>query len=301
MSRVVAFPYRMAREERIQAEPWVRAGAEGPEPLTDRLPGWDYNTDLRLGRLVSVDAAGVRADCGLGPDDPIALAAVWRSTGTILRGLGAGPRILDSAPAQVRLEARLPSASLGGTLVVQTRLILAAPRPGAGPLEPRTAGSVLWQDEAAVALEGIGSRFPVEVVDFEASGWLPPRAAWYLVWDSLELDEPFLGSVRLLVNAKHRRVTAATQNPKHAANAPIASMMYYDVGRTLIRGALASDEFTTRPDQYREGSTGWAVYALLRALFPADSPAGLRGLMEQQPVEFDAQLQAALRLLEDAE
>lgn len=279
----------------------MRGGMEGPEPLADRLSGWDYNSDLRLGRLVSVDAAGIRTDCGLGPDDQIALVAIWRSTGTILRGLGAGQRVREGTPAQVRLEARLPSASLGGTLVVQTRLILAAARPGAGPLEPRMAGSVLWQDEVAVTLEGIGSRFPVEVVDFEASGWLPPGAAWYLAWDSLELDEPFLGSVRLLANAKNRRVAAAAQNPKHPANAPTASMMYYDVGRTLIRGALASDEFTARPDQYREGSTGWAVHALLRALFPAESPAGLRGLMEQHPAEFDAQLQAALRLLEDPE
>lgn len=300
MSRIVAFPYRTARAERVQVEPWVHSGMEGPEPLDAQLPGWDYNTNLRVGRQVLIDSAGVRADCGLGPDDPIALVAVWRSTGTILRGLGAGQRVPDGAPAQVRLEARLPSTSMGGTLVLQTRLILAAQRPGAGSLEPWVAGSVLWQDEVAVALEGIGSRFPVEVVDFEASGWLPPGAAWYLAWNSLELDEPFLGSVRLLVNAKNRRVAAAVQNPKHAASTLIASMMYFDVGRSLIRGTLASDEFTARPDQYREGSTGWAVHALLRALFPADSPLSLRGLMDQHPAEFDAQLQAALRLLEEA-
>jgi hypothetical protein len=141
----------------------------------------------------------------------------------------------------------------------------------------------------------------VEVVDFEASGWLPPRAAWYLAWNNLELNEPLHGSVRLMVNAKNPRVAAAAQNPNHAANAPIVSMMYYDVGRTLIRGALTSDEFTARPDQYREGSTGWALHGLLRAFFPAESTVGLRGLMDQQPAEFEAELQAALRLLEDPE
>jgi hypothetical protein len=277
----------------------MQASAEGLAPLPPSLPSWDYNLDVRVARTLTLDLDGIRADCGLTAGHPLAAVVTWRSTGTILRGCAIEHTLPGSGTVQIELEAVVPGSAVRGLLHVQTRVVLADAVPAAGALQPALAASVLWEDDAEVALEGVGSRFPMDLVAFADTGYAPPEAAWYFSWDPEDLHQPFMGAVRLLVNASHPRMAEMARKPSDPANAAVASMMYFDMGRTLLSGALRNDEYVAAPDQFPEGSVGATAYGLMRTFFPADTAQGLRSTMEQRPAEFDAQLQAALRLLRD--
>jgi hypothetical protein len=65
-------------------------------------------------------------------------------------------------------------------------------------------GSRLWQSDRPFRfiLEGSASNFPTEAFDFGAAG-LPSTAAWKLQFEPDSLDDPYMGAVRLLLNATH--------------------------------------------------------------------------------------------------
>lgn len=48
---------------------------------------------------------------------------------------------------------------MAGSVQITTRLILAEELPQNGQLSPYRAGSVLWEEEVTVMVEGLGSRF----------------------------------------------------------------------------------------------------------------------------------------------
>jgi hypothetical protein len=301
--RIVAPPFRRTSLDRVHAEPWILAVADGAlEPLPNVLIHWDYNLDLRLSRALLVDLPGIREDCGLSADDAVSVAVVWRSTGTMVRGCSTIHHLSPGSTTAelVELEAVVPGSQIGGTVVVGTQIVLRGPRPNAPLLTAAQAGSILWQDTSSVDVEGSSSRFPVEVVDFASGLFGPEDAAWYLSWPFDDLYQSFLGRVRLYVNSRHEAAAkAATRSSSAPETDAVLSMIYYDVGRALIRGVLENDEFVSNPDGYPEASIGWTVAGLLRAVLPHDAPAGLQSTMRERPSEFDSVLQAGFRLLKD--
>jgi hypothetical protein len=283
-------------------EPWVLAHGGSSEALPAFLPHWDYNSDLVLVRTVVVDVGGVRHDCSLNDGDPLRIAAVWRSTGTALRGcLFRSDLPLGGGLHSVSLFGEVPAKDLAGEVEVETHVLVPTARATAEPLSPHYAGSVLWTDAVTVVLEGNAPRFPVELVDFQTVLWAPhPDASWYVSWNRYDLDQPMLGSVRLFVNARHPRVVRAmSQDAQDGEARVIRSAIYYDVGRSLIRAALNDDQFLENPEAFSPGTIGRAVARLLRFLFPTDSPTSVRSAMQERPEHFDSDLQAKLRLFLD--
>ncbi|MGA4814640.1 hypothetical protein ACPA9J_01200 [Pseudomonas aeruginosa] len=94
------------------------------------------------------------------------------------------------------------------------------------------------------------------------------------------LEQPFLGSVRLFINAAHLRVVRAVSGDAPTAEASaIRSTIYFDVAKSLILGALASEEFLERHGDYGEGSCGSVIFTMIQMLFPGDGLSGLAGLL----------------------
>jgi hypothetical protein len=293
-----SLPFRQADPNRVHCEPWqVHAGAV-MGPLPSVLPHWDYGVDLSLVRNVSVAGAALRSDCRLPPEAQLHAVAVWRSTGSTVRGRGPSVPIAGAAESmEFALSAEVPGKLLAEDVVISTQIVLVQAFKASDVLAARYPGSILWQDSVRVVVEGSGSRFPVEVVDFATVTWAPYRAAWFLAWNSKDLDQPFLRNVRLFVNEGHRSVVEAAQaTAPTAEQAIIQSAMYYDVGRQLIRGALLNDDFICSPDEYPEGSTGRAILRMLGLYFQSDTPSGLRKMMCNRPEHFDGQLQGTLSL-----
>lgn len=298
MRTATASPYRRAVAHRLTAGRWELLSADAATPLPLALPGLDYGSILRLRREVIIDAAGVRADCGLASDAPLLAAASWSSPGTMLR------RSLTSTPVSekdgvciVELTGAIAGTDISTSLHIDTA-VLAASRPASpAPLSPRHAGAVLLQERQTIQLDTPHSLFPIEVTDFSKGFWANPEAGWRLSWNVRALDQPFLGSVRLFVNAAHPQVVHAVSGEAASAEASaIRSTIYFDTARALVLGALANEDFVERDGDYAEGSCGRIIYAMIQMLFPGDEAAGLAAAASQRPDYFNTDLQARLRL-----
>jgi len=299
MTRVVGLPFRRIPQDRVMCEPWQSHVGGDAGPLTTELLHWDYNVEMRVVRSIVVDESELRACCRLNAKAKLAAVVVWRSTGTTLRGRGSVVSLgAVSGPREFSVAANIPGSLLAGDVRISTQIVLVARREVDGALAAAYAGSVLWEDTVQVALEGFSSRFPMEVVDFSTTPWAPYGGGWFLSWNSEELHEPFLRNVRLFLNRGQANVVGAVQaahpTPEQKA---IRSMIYYDVGRQLLRGALENESFIEDAESFAEGSTGKAVLRLCRTLFPADKPRAIRSTMRSRREYFDSSLQASLRLL----
>lgn len=296
MTRIISVPFRRPGSDCLLTEPWQLSVGSKSDELPAFIPHWDANVNISLARSVVVDVDDARRACGLGEGDPLRVLAVWRSSGTALRGAGTIVDLPRGGLQVAVLQLDVNGVDLAGEVEVGTQLVLAR-ESTAPPPAPRIPGSVLWEETVQVALEGTSSRFPVEVADFDRASWLPSGAAWRLSWNGQDLEEPLLRGLQLIINSRHTAVVEAVQTPYPTTEQQaIRSTIYYDVGRSLIRGVLANDDFVRESVAYPEGSIGRAAHRLIRSLFPGDSNVGLRATLMERPDQFDSMLQAAFRL-----
>jgi hypothetical protein len=258
----------------------------------------DYGSTLRLQRELIVDVVGLRSDCSLANDVPLLVAASWSSTGT---GLRRSLSRVDVPVAEdiclLELNGQISGGDIAGTLHVETSILLASDQNNGTPLAARQVGSVLLQERQTVLLDASASFFPVEVVDFTTTFWANREAGWRLSWNTAALDLPFLGSVRLFINAAHPRVVHAVSGEASTGEAAaIRSAIYFDVARALVLGALGNEEFIERNGDYADGCCGKVVYALIQMLFPGDSVEGLATAASQRADHFNSDLQGRLRV-----
>lgn len=298
MRAATAVPFKRAASLRLTTGAWEVLSTEPPSPLPPILSGLDYGSVLRLRREVIVDVAGLRSDCGLAQDVPLLVTATWSSTGVALRRSLAKTELLgEDDTLLVELAGDISGGDIAGTLHVDTCVLVAQSRDNGAPLAARHAGSVLVQERQTVQLDTSTSFFPVEVVDFKTGSWANPDAGWRLSWNTFNLEQPFLGSVRLFINAGHPRVAfAVSGNAPTAEASAIRAAIYFDVAKTLVLGTLASEDFIERDGDYTDGSCGKVVYALIQMLFPGDSLSGLATAASQRSDFFNTDLQGRLRV-----
>lgn len=298
MKSAIAVPYRRTSAERVTAGRWEVLSTEAPVPLPAVLSGLDYSSVLQLRREIIVDAAGLRADCSLGYDVPLLAAASWSSTGTMLRrSLVTIPIVDGDGLCIIDLVGNISGGDIAGALLIDTRILVATHQDTGAPLSARHAGAVLFQERQAIQLDSSHSFFPIEVVDFSKCNWANPEAGWQLSWNLFAMEQPFLRSVRLFINAAHVRVVRAVSggSPNPEASA-IRSAIYFDVAKALVLGALTSEDFISSDGDYAEGSCGKIIYAMIQMLFPGDELSGLSAAASQRPDYFSTDLQGRLRL-----
>lgn len=298
MKTATAVPYKRSSTQRLTAGQWEVLTTEQPAPLPLVLSGLDYSSLLRLRREIVVDVSGLRADCGLADDVPLMAAATWSSPGTMLRRSLASVSIAeDEGTCLVELAGDVSGSEIAGVLHLDTAILVACQPVQSQPLTARYAGAVLLHERQTIQLDSSHSFFPVEVVDFSKGYWANPEAGWRLTWNVFALDQPFLGSVRLLINAAHPHVVRAVSGEAPTAEASaIRAAIYFDTAKALILGTLASEDFIERNGDYADGSCGSIVYTMIQMLFPGDSISGLAAAASQRPDHFSTDLQGRLRL-----
>lgn len=301
MKTACAVPYKRAALHRFTAGPWSILATEPPSPLPPILSGLDYGSVLRIRREVIIDISGLRADCGLSIDVPLVVAASWSSAGTMLRrNLCKANLSNDDDACLVEIAGEISGGDIAGTLHIDTNILLAHALGNGTPLVARHAGAVLLHERQTVQLDTSTSFFPVEVVDFNTGLWANPDASWRLSWNTFALEQPFLGSVRLLINAAHPRVVHAVSGEAPTAEASaIRSAIYFDVARAMVIGALANGDFVERDGDYPDGSCGKVVYTMIQMLFPGDAIGGLANAADQRADHFNSDLQGKLRVFWD--
>lgn len=297
MRTATAVPYRRAAFHRLTMGAWELVSTEGRSPLPAMLSGMDYGSTLYLRREVIVDVGGLRSDCGLTTDVPLIVTVSWASSGTSLRRSLAKVDLSGNDTSLVELVGSISGGDIAGSLHVDTSILVACTQGGGTQLAARQAGSVLLLDRQTVQLDTSTSFFPIEVVDFRVGFWANPEAGWRLSWNNIDLEQPFLGAVRLLINAAHPRIVQAVSGESPSAEAAaIRSAIYFDVAKALVLGGLANEDFVERNGSYANGSCGKAVYALIQMLFPGDAISGLRSASSQRPDYFNTELQGRLRV-----
>ncbi|MFF0487454.1 hypothetical protein ACFYTQ_00380 [Nocardia sp. NPDC004068] len=288
-------PYRVPTETVVAPEPW-RLVLEGEEfPLPEAYPDWDYQTAVTLRRTVTIDLETTRRESGLTTDTPLALAVVWTSTGSKLRGTAARHMLSETGP--VDLHVQLPGTDLGGVLLLDTALILARRRTGdERPTAARRGGSVLWSDRSELRLQGDAPQFPMAVIDFEKTIY-PVSAAWHLELDSLETAT--MGSLLLLVNEKKSVVADALTNAARPRpqDRIVLAILYADIARTMVEHALHNSDFDD-DSTYADGSLGATIQSLFHRLFPQRSVRDVRAQVQRSPSWLSTEVQASLNLFE---
>jgi hypothetical protein len=300
MVRLQHVPYLQAALDSVTPGEWWLRQDNLNDHLPDVLPDWEPTQTLHLLRTLEIDLESVRRDCQLEPGETVRVAAVWRCNTTGLRGAGTRVDLAGSdRSTRVELNVLLQGSDLGGTLELETQLVLPHRVDTRHGLAPARAGSVLWNDVYRVELGGSSGRFPMELVDFEASAWLPPRAGWFLDWDPDDLDRPLLGELRLLVNEKHEAVLRAVTVPKPLLpERVVRDEIRCDVARTLIIGALQNEQFVADNSQFEDASVGAAIRGMIAVWFPTDTVEGLAQYWKSRPREFETYIQHSLRLFE---
>jgi hypothetical protein len=202
-----------------------------------------------------------------------------------------------SSNFSANLTLALSGELLADRVRVEVQLVLADSGQSNFLLSPQRAGSILWRETKTIILEGLASRFPVELVNFAECSWLPKNASWFLDWDDANLELVALQTLRLLVNAKNaktrRAVTESSINDE-----VIREIIEFDVGRTLIIGALENDMFVQNPDSYMDGSVGCYIRRLIRTLFPNEDWTEIVCSYRQNRSRFECELQDRFRLFQ---
>lgn len=298
MPSVESRPYLACPPDIASGEGWIHDRAGLPEALPQQLVDWDPSQDVLLRRTLNVDVARAEAACGLGVGSEIAVCVSWRSPGSGQRGNAFRRLLTPGGAATCGIEARIPGSELGGSVNVITRIVLANPGVDADSLAAVRPGSILWEETVNLVLEGIGSRFPIEVVDF-ASMSFPPTAAWRLYWQRGNLNAQAMGCFRLLINKRHRRMAvAASRAVPDAESKAIWSAVNVGVAREIISAALNDEAFIAADSAFEEGSVGDVAINLLQRAFPGETQQAVRERMQNTPDLFECQLQAAFNLFD---
>lgn len=225
-----AMPHRVATRSAVAfaAPRLLVAGGEfhSGEPVVP----WDYLAPATVVSSITVDEEELLRSTGLAELSCMVACVQVDCPTTGLRLFTTAP--LPEAGATAGLMVPIGAHQVAQRLEVTQSVLL--DRAGPGEPSDRTAfrrGSRLWQSDTTFGfiLEGSASTFPTEAFDFTAAG-LPPDSAWKLQFEPASLDEPYLGAVRLLLNAKH------PEGPELLTGRPslVQSVLFHSIVEQLL-------------------------------------------------------------------
>lgn len=289
----------MPSSSRINISEW-QLNIDGEKlPLPETLPHWDQGMPLRITLKAVTDIDGIKADCELANDDIVRLAVLWYSPGTGLRGQGSYRDLdISSSSLTVTLTFSVPGMLLANRVRIEVLLVLAQNSVSASLLAPKKAGSILWREEKTILLEGQGARFPVELIDFTASQWLPENAAWFLEWNNDDYHQMLLGNMRLLINSNNASVKRAVTETL-LEDRTIRDFIWFDVARAIIMRVLENNDFSKDIESYEDGSIGVYIRRLIYTIFPGRALDGLIEERIQHPSLIECALQNYLQLFQE--
>lgn len=294
-----AWPYRRITSGLVKAEPWViDPGTAEEREAPGSLPDWDYQTNLRLRRRMSIDIVACRRATNLADHVPLAVSVRWSAVPSLLRGSANWLPLQDDVH-DYTIDVDIPGERLGGVVRIETMVVLAGPGE-AGPARAHLVGSSLWNDATEIRLQGNSPLFPIALVPFSQSS-LPSNAGWFLELGA-DLHATALGAIQLLVNQDHRVVATAIGRAGSPTDADrvVLSALRSDVARTMLERALGDEAFEMT-ETFERDTLGSILQGLLRTHLSTyvvdDDLTEIRRIRSNDPPRFAAVVQAATRFL----
>ena len=304
--RQIAFPYRRARITDVSLGTWQMVEDEAAPLviLPPALAEWDAQTRLTVRQSVHVDIKSLLTSTGLPGRSEILVSVVGRDSGTNQTHHLFTRRIdTNGDEAAVELEAKLDGATMGGVLSLTTRLVLGKELRHESRGVAHLPGSILWERQHQVVLQGAGAQFPMTIASFTAEGsTLPPHSPWHLNISG-DMYSAAAGALLLMINEDNKEVTEAfaraQKNPTSAHRA-ILHVAQVDTTIRMLTHALSREDFSETAD-YPDDSLGAACLNLLGRTLGNVDVAGTRAILHEDPTFFFSKVQAGASLFAKGE
>jgi hypothetical protein len=267
----------------------------GDAPLPKEVPHWDYQTDLELVAPVFVDRRAVIESCRLGFESGLAVLVVARSNHTNAEHLAARLDLPMSETFDLAVELHLEGATLGGRLTLETLVVVTEPYP-LDRLAPQHPGSIIWRASSWTDLEGVGTQFPTDTLDFAAVG-IDPEAGWQLKVDLTDPDSRFMSAVRLTLNSGHPAIALLLAGAKDDGTDQLLRTLNWDVTRQMVRAALECEDVQRIEVDYETTTVAGVLRNLLARIWPLETPSTLQHWYRNEPDRIEVHLQHNARLL----
>lgn len=295
-SKIRMMPHRTASPACVGWGPWrISTGAEF-RTLGGSIEKWDFGTESTLRGEAVIDAPELLRSTGLLSLDDILLVAQVECNSTFIRTTSS--QFLSSAEDSIyKIDVCLEPGQYAGQLSASLHLVLGRglPTPRDITVPSRMGARLASSDVLKLELGTSGSLFPTEALDF--SGSLPSGVPWILNVTYEDLDDAFMGAVRLFVNTAHPAGLVAL-NDEDANAKLVRSALRVDIARSLIL-RVASQERATfdLSREFDAESIGHVVASFCRHRLKADLDSVAR-MITNDPIEFQARLQAGFGYLQ---
>ncbi|UWM84950.1 hypothetical protein [Rhizobium sp. SRDI969] len=282
----IAYPYLRIEDAEVLTSPWAYK-EEDRRTLGNYLPDWDYASEIRLHRKITVDVPRIAKRFGVSEAELRLRLVITVGTGGARedrhrRVYWAHDIARDEADHEV--EFSLDGLDISQRIRLRTDLLYSAPGAGGSILAPKRTGLSLWDDEMLVRVEPEEARFPVEAVSFSQHFPDTRNAMWRLEWSPADLTEDFTGSFRVFINDDFPDFVSKMS----AGEITTVGLVKAAVRVQVTRGALSHNGLEDALKEESQVSIASAVQRWLTAAFPGESIATIRQIADHNPALFDA-------------
>lgn len=284
MAHYRVLPHAVASTESIRLVRWWFRLEDGDvRELPEAIEGWDYNSRLVVGADFEINLAELSASSGLPPHAITAVASL--DCPTVAERFTSRSPVVDGTQS---IDVELPRGRGADAISVSLHLVAElSPSLESTATETRTGARLFDSAPQRARLEGTGDRFPVEVIKFSSIGLEP--APWTIITDFDDLNDAFMGSVRLFVNSEHP-LGAAASNPTDTGSS--ALVMQIDTMRLLISEVSRSGMYDPTLS-WSEGSVADVVGSMCTAYFNRQLDTMIN-LLTSDPAGFERSLYDAI-------
>lgn len=271
-------PYKSISDGDITWDSWWFEREGIRQPLPTHLPGWDYASRETIGITVDVNGPAVLESTCLSSLTSLELVLVADCPALGRRFVSSEP-LTDEPFQRLELAVDIPAGEAASKLELSVHLVLSAPLPRKSRVASVSGARVGWSPRFNLHLEGESSRFPTDAVTFAEVNL--EEAPWTLSTSFVDLDDSFMGSVRLLINDAHplgQAVLGVEQDPV------AAERLKLDVFRMLV--AATNDHARETSGSYDDDSVG-AVIASMCELYLRRTLTETAALYRDEPLKFE--------------
>lgn len=287
-------PHLVSPDGAVTWGPWWGVLNGARQQLSDKLTGWDYESETVFELQPSFDIEVILGSTGMDSVDDLAIvllldcpSAGERWSSAYLLG-----DYLDSDKSALSVTA--PVGNLAESVRLSAHLVLWDRRSANDGTATRPGSRLAWSEAHSLTLEGEGARFPTEEVSFKELGL--EHAAWTLRTSFLDLSDTFMSNVRLLLNRDH-----AASNMLLEEGPPqslVQSALRLDIARQLILHVASDpDSFQIDRSDWEEGSVG-SVISELTTTHMRMGLANAVYLARTDPARFERKMQEGFDFME---
>ncbi|WP_406024047.1 hypothetical protein OH802_00345 [Nocardioides sp. NBC_00850] len=249
MTKLRLYPHRVVPDAALIWRGWWHMNGNAKEPLPYLMDGWDYAKEEVIGLTLDLDPNEVLTSTGLVSLDQVEIVVIAECR-EVLRRFVVRQRMSNNHIGPVDLSLTIPAGEAAHKLDLSAHLVLASTWEPTGFDVPRVKGARLATSQRiSVVLEGDASRFPTEAVPFSTLGM--EQSPWTVTRTFYDLNDSFMGGVRLFVNTEHP-IGRRALDPATASS--VKGFLQADILRTLIAEVARSEEEVRQ--EYIEGSVG---------------------------------------------